>query len=318
MALRRRARDDPEQAGRAVAWGDPAAPATISAAPAGHPARDVRTAMLRLPIHQLAAFADAPFEGNPAAVCPLEAWLDDAVMQAIALENNLSETAFLVPRGDDWGLRWFTPRVEVELCGHATLASGAVVLDALRPGARAVRFHTLSGVLTVERSQALPGNGFALDLPARPPRPVRLDDGYLDALGARPIETLEAGYRLCVFDRELDVRALAPDFRALARAEPGGVVCTAPADGEDGSVDFVSRFFAPAKGVDEDPVTGSAHCLLTPFWAARLERDSLRARQVSARGGSLVCTLAGERVRLEGRVQRYLSGTLEVPERLPG
>jgi PhzF family phenazine biosynthesis protein len=277
--------------------------------------------MLHLSIHQLAAFADAPFEGNPAAVCPLETWLDDAVMQAVALENNLSETAFLVPRGDDWDLRWFTPAVEVDLCGHATLASGAVVLDLLRPGARAVRFHTRSGALNVERSQALNGDGFALDLPARPPRPVHLDDDYLAALGARPVETLEAGYRLCVFEREADVRALAPDFRALARVEPGGVVCTAPGEGstgKEGGVDFVSRFFAPAKGIDEDPVTGSAHCLLTPFWAARLERASLRARQVSARGGSLLCTLAGERVRLEGRVQRYLSGTIEVPERLPG
>jgi len=270
---------------------------------------------MQLPIRQLDAFASAPFEGNPAAVCPLETWLPTAWMQAIAAENNLSETAFLVPAAGAWELRWFTPRVEIDLCGHATLAAGWVVLNELDPGAEAARFQTRSGALVVERA----GSELSLDLPASPPGPLPdrfpggvLDAAYLAALGARPREALAGANTLCVFEREAEVRALAPDMRSLARAEPRAVICTAPAD--DPQLDFVSRFFAPAKGVAEDPVTGSAHCTLTPYWSARLGKRELAARQLSERGGSLRCHDEGARVRLFGQVIPYLSGTIEVPD----
>ena len=270
---------------------------------------------MQLPLRQLDAFAGAPFEGNPAAVCALEAWLPAPLMQAIAAENNLSETAFLVPAGTDWELRWFTPKVEVELCGHATLAAGWVVLHELDPLAQAARFLTRSGPLVVARA----GEELSMDLPASPPGPLParfaggvLDADYLAALGARPREALSGAYTLCVFEREAELRALTPDMRALARAEPHAVICTAPAD--DPRLDFVSRFFAPAKGIAEDPVTGSAHCTLTPYWAARLGKRELSARQLSERGGALRCRDEGARVRLFGRVAPYLAGTIEVPD----
>ncbi len=273
---------------------------------------------MRIRIHQVDAFAAAPFSGNPAAVCTLTAPLSSELMQAVAAENNLSETAYLVPRGDpaehgadsEWDLRWFTPACEVDLCGHATLASGHVVLSELCPAAERARFHTRSGALTVERA----GDELAMDLPASPSTRSELDPALAAALGARAAEQWASNYSLLVFGTEAEVRALEPDMRALTRAEPNAVMCTAP--GDDARVDFVSRFFAPAKGIDEDPVTGSAHTALVPYWSARLGRGELRARQLSARGGELRCEDRGERVRLFGRVWPYLSGTIEIPESL--
>ncbi|MBM3571749.1 MAG: PhzF family phenazine biosynthesis protein [Alphaproteobacteria bacterium] len=263
---------------------------------------------MALPIYHIDAFASAPFTGNPASVCPLERWLPDHLMQQIAAENNLSATAFFVPEpagaAADYALRWFTPAVEVDLCGHATLASADVVLGDLRPAAQRVRFSTKSGILTVERAGGL----LALDFPARPPKPCAAPAGLAAALGAAPVEVHAARDLMCVFSSEETVRALRPDMVAVARLDTFAVIATAA--GRD--VDFVSRFFAPAKGVPEDPVTGSAHCTLIPYWAERLGKTSLSARQVSARGGDLACALHGERVRIAGRAIRYMSGTFHV------
>jgi PhzF family phenazine biosynthesis protein len=262
---------------------------------------------MRIPIYQVDAFTDRLFAGNPAAVCPLKEWLPDATMQAIAAENNLAETAFFVSEGDGYLLRWFTPTVEVELCGHATLASGLVVTEILQPGRASVPFRTLkAGTLTVERE----GKRLAMDFPAWPPEPASADPRVVQALGAAPIETLSGrGRALAVYARAEAVAALAPDFAALRGIAGGDVIATAP--GADG-VDFVSRYFAPNHGIDEDPVTGSAHCVLTPYWAKRLGKTKLRARQISRRGGDLVCELRGSRVTLSGHATLYLEGTISI------
>lgn len=272
---------------------------------------------MRLPLHQVDAFVtDGVFTGNPAAVVPLPDWLPDATLQAIAAENNLAETAFLLGTGTARELRWFTPAVEVALCGHATLASGHVVLD--ETGADEARFATRkSGTLIVRRS----GDRLALRLPRLDPRPVEAPAGLADALGARPATALRAHYaadewdELAVFDTEAEVAALHPDFAALARLGGGagparGVICTAPA-ASDG--DFVSRYFAPAAGIDEDPFTGSAHGVLVPYWAGRTGRDRLAARQISARGGAADCALDADGVTLTGAAVTYLRGEIEVP-----
>jgi len=272
---------------------------------------------MSIPIYQVDAFTDRVFGGNPAAVCPLDAWLPDAVMQAIAAENNLSETAFFVAHGDadggaagpddggwDYHLRWFTPGVEVDLCGHATLGSAWVIFNRLAPDRSTVRFHTRSGILTVRRD----GETLAMDLPANPPQPGEAP-GLAEALGATPAEILTTrDHYVAVFRTQAEVRDLAPDFGRTAALDRWAVMATAPGDG----VDFVSRFFAPRKGVPEDPVTGSAHCVLTPFWSQRLGRTDLSARQISRRGGSLACRLLGDRVELSGRVAPFLQGTIEI------
>ncbi|HEU4408565.1 MAG TPA: PhzF family phenazine biosynthesis protein [Polyangiaceae bacterium] len=263
--------------------------------------------MPAVPFYQVDAFSERPFGGNPAAVCVLEAFPDDRTMAAVAAENNLSETAFVVRQGGDYALRWFTPAVEVDLCGHATLASGLVVMSELEPGRQRVRFHTRSGPLEVARR----GEGLALDLPARAPEPAAAPAGLEAALGAEPAATLRARDVVAVFERADEVRALRPDLRALAALEGVFAVCvTAPGTGPDADVDFVSRFFAPAKGVPEDPVTGSAHCSLVPYWASRAGRTELKARQVSARGGELAATLRGDRVELAGRAVIVIRGTM--------
>jgi PhzF family phenazine biosynthesis protein len=242
-------------------------------------------------------------------VCPLSEWLPEATMQAIAAENNLAETAFFVPQRDHYLLRWFTPTVEVELCGHATLASGYVVTHLLAPERRLVVFDTLRvGPLEVTRD----GNLLALDFPAWPPAATPADPRVLAALGAPPVQSFVArGRTLAVYDRAEDVAALRPDFAAMRRVPEANVIATAP--GCDG-VDFVSRYFAPNHGVDEDPVTGSAHCVLTPYWAARLGKPRLNARQISARGGELICTLRGDRITIAGHAVLYLEGTITLPE----
>lgn len=263
--------------------------------------------MPEIPIYQVDAFSESVFGGNPAAVCPLETWLDDDTMQRVAAENNLSETAFLVRREDgDFDLRWFTPVVEVDLCGHATLASGRVVLEHLEPGRETVSFHTRSGRLRV----ATEGDRLVLDLPARPPRPTAtptLDD-LAEALGARPVEVVAARDAIAIFETQADVASLVPDMARVAALDAFAVAATAPGD----EFDFVSRFFAPARGVAEDPVTGSAHASLVPFWAGRLGKRSLVARQISARGGTLWCRLEGERVVLAGHSALYLEGRIRV------
>lgn len=258
--------------------------------------------MPSLPFTQVDAFADAPFTGNPAAVMPLDAWLDDAVLQAIAAENNLSETAFLVPMPDDpeadYALRWFTPGVEVKLCGHATLASGHVLMKG-----DAIRFRTRqAGILTVARD----GEGYALSLPAWSMAPRALPE-LAAGLGGAPIEShwRDGGYSLFLYPDEAAVRALAPDFAALRMQ--GSLMLIATAPGADS--DIVSRVFVPGGGIDEDPVTGSAHCLLTPFWAERLGKTSLTAVQASARGGRIGCRLEGDRVMLTGACRTVIEGT---------
>lgn len=261
---------------------------------------------MRLPIYQVDAFTDSLFGGNPAAVCPLKAWLPDATMQAIAAENNLSETAYFVPDGDDYALRWFTPTVEVDLCGHATLASGYVVLRLLAPQRAAVNFHTRkAGTLTVARS----GDRLTMDFPARPAAPSKPPAGLCEALGGAPREVLRARDHLVVYDSAAEIAALTPDFAALAKVDCWAVIVTAP--GDDG-VDFVSRFFAPAQGIAEDPATGSSHCTLAPYWAKRLGKRELEARQLSRRGAALHCTLNGDRVGIAGRAVLYLQGQIEI------
>jgi PhzF family phenazine biosynthesis protein len=267
---------------------------------------------MEIPLWQVDAFASRPFAGNPAAVCPLVRWLPDDVLQSIAAENNLSETAFFVPRtGGDFDLRWFTPRTEVDLCGHATLASAWTLMHELEPTRTSVVFHTKSGALRVERS----GDELTMDLPARPPRPVDAVGALDRALGATPLQTLRARDLVAVFARAEDVRALAPDMGAIEALDGVfAVSVTAPGTGADADVDFVSRFFAPAKGVAEDPVTGSAHATLVPYWSERLGKRTMRARQVSARVGELGCSIddAGACVTLTGRAVVVLRGRLYI------
>ena len=255
-------------------------------------------------LYQVDAFTDALFSGNPAAVVPLERWLDDGLLQNIALENNLSETAFLVPDEQGYSLRWFTPQVEVDLCGHATLAAAWVVFNALGfPGER-VRFSTASGPLFVTRS----GQTLSLDFPSRPAHVLADTAPFHQALDLPIREVLQARDTLIIVDSADQVRNFQPDFTAIAALDTFAVMISAP--GED--CDFVSRFFAPAKGVPEDPVTGSAHCTLVPYWAEKLGKTHLHARQLSARGGELHCQLKGDRVTLSGTARCYLQGDLQL------
>ena len=262
---------------------------------------------MKLPLYQVDAFTQRSFAGNPAAVCLLSQWLADDVLAAIAAENNLSETAFVIPDGDGWQLRWFTPTAEVDLCGHATLAT-AFVLFHRDPSQTQLRFATReAGELRVERR----GDTLVMNFPSRPPKPIEMPEGLVAALGGvTPQAVVRASKTMAVFATEAEVLSIAPDFGFIATMEGDGLIITAPGD----EVDFVSRYFAPHVGIDEDPVTGSAHCTLTPYWAQRLGRDSLRARQVSARGGDLQCTLKGDRVELAGQAVLYLEGTIEVPD----
>jgi PhzF family phenazine biosynthesis protein len=259
---------------------------------------------MKLPYYHVDAFASTLFRGNPAGVCPLECWLDDATLQNIAAENNLSETAFVVPRAEEFELRWFTPTTEVDLCGHATLGAAFVLFTQRGLPADEARFHSRSGLLTVERE----GDVFTLDFPSRPAKSCPVPDALVRGLGAKPVEVFKARDYLVVFASELDVRQLRPDFAALGGLDCLGIIATAP--GSD--CDFVSRFFAPSAGINEDPVTGSAHCTLIPYWSRRLGKTPLFARQVSVRGGELFCHDDGERVRIGGRARLYLKGEIAV------
>lgn len=277
---------------------------------------------MKYPLYQVDAFADAMFAGNPAAIIPLESWLPDAMMQAVAAENNLSETAFFCAEEigvqGRYALRWFTPTAEVDLCGHATLASAWVVLHVLEPGLPQVVFSTRSGLLTVRKAGE---DLLEMDFPALDAEPlggeesVRIADSLGRVLGVRPVELHRGANLLAVFSDEAAIRALHYDSElagALAQAHAWGLIATAPADAGTG-IDFISRFFAPAKGVPEDPVTGSAHCLMAPYWAARLGRTELVARQVSARGGMVYCRHRGARVNISGRCAPYLEGVITLP-----
>ncbi|GGF12029.1 PhzF family phenazine biosynthesis protein [Hymenobacter cavernae] len=263
-----------------------------------------------LPLYQVDAFTDHVFAGNPAAVCPLTEWLPAEKMQAIAAENNLAETAFFVPRGgNEYDLRWFTPAVEVELCGHATLASAHVLFRHLNFKAEEIIFHSRSGPLRVQRQA---DGRLSLDFPSRPPKPLtQHPDGLLDGLGATPVAILAGPDLVALFNTEEEVRAIKPDQTHLAKVEYRAVIVTAP--GSNG-VDFVSRFFGPRVGVPEDPVTGSAHTTLIPYWAERLGKTELFARQVSPRGGDLWCELRGDRVLISGHAVTYLKGEIELTE----
>ncbi len=261
---------------------------------------------MRTPIFQIDAFTTRRFAGNPAAVMPMDSFLADGVLQAIAAENNLAETAFLVPDGDDYRIRWFTPTVEVPLCGHATLASAAVVMQRLQPGRRQVTFQSASGPLTVNRTES----GYVMDFPARLAERVASPPGLADALGVVPIEVLADAFNYtALLESARVVRELTPDIAAIVRLDRAGLIVTAPGDAD---YDFVSRYFAPAKGIPEDPVTGGAHCMLAPYWAKRLGKTTFNAYQASRRGGQINCRLAGNRVELEGSCVFYLEGEAEI------
>jgi PhzF family phenazine biosynthesis protein len=247
---------------------------------------------MRIKQYQVDAFASRAFEGNPAAVCPLENWLDDGVLRALAEENNLSETAFFVATGQSFSLRWFTPVKEVDLCGHATLAAAHVLFENLGYARPVIAFETRSGQLLVEKNNSR----LQMDFPASPPARCEMPEILVRGLGVRPLEVLTADDYLAVFDSEETVRGLTPDHALLGQLDLRGVIVTAP--GID--VDFVSRFFASKFGIPEDPVTGSAHCALAPYWAGRLGKNALSARQVSKRGGNVGCEVRGDRVVLSG------------------
>ena len=260
---------------------------------------------MKIPFYQVDAFASEPFRGNPAAICPLDGWLPDELMQSIALENNLSETAFFVPEGNGYRLRWFTPEIEIDLCGHATLASAFLLMTRLRPELTSVEFESRSGPLRVTRE----GDLYALDFPARPPVRLEPPAEVVKALGTEPAELWKSRDFMAVYESEKHVRALRPDMTKLAAIQDAfAMIVTAPGD----TADFVSRFFAPGHGVSEDPVTGSAHCTLIPFWAERLGKTSLHALQVSARGGELFCEHRSDRVKIAGRAVLFAEGTLYV------
>lgn len=261
---------------------------------------------MRAPIFKLDAFATRHFTGNPAAVVVLQSFPSDPIMQAVAAENNLAETAFLVPDGEGYHLRWFTPKIEVPLCGHATLASAAVVMERLQPARQQVTFHSASGPLTVHRT----GRGYRMNFPARPSSPIPVPGALVEALHINPVEVLANQFNYMLLVDSVDaLRQLAPDMAALVQLDRPGVIVTAPGDG---AYDFISRYFAPAKGIPEDPVTGAAHCMLTPYWANRLGKTSFRAFQASPRGGEVLCRLSGDRVELEGSCVFYLEGEVEL------
>jgi PhzF family phenazine biosynthesis protein len=261
---------------------------------------------MRLSMFQVDAFADRLFSGNPAAVCPLEEWLPDGVMQAIADENNLAETAFFAPEGDDYRLRWFTPEAEVDLCGHATLASAHVLFEHIGYVKDEIRFHTRSGVLVVTKRNG----GLQMDFPASALTPCEMPEALMEGLGARPAKVFSASDYVAVFETEKEIRDLRPNFLRLEDLDLRGVCATAPGD----TVDFVSRFFAPKYRINEDPVTGSAHCEIAPYWASVLGRNWLSARQLSKRGGSVTCEVVGDRVLLSGKCVDFLRGEIRTTD----
>jgi PhzF family phenazine biosynthesis protein len=261
---------------------------------------------MKLPIYQVDAFTNKLFGGNPAAVVPLTTWIPAPDMQKIAAENNISETAFFIPQGENFELRWFTPEYEIDLCGHATLATAHVLFTALGYDKEVIHFHTLkAGTLTVSRV----GDLYELNFPSRPAHACECPEGLLEAIGGKkPLEILSSRDHVLVYETEAEVLALKPDFQALAKVVKMGVIATAKGEHSD----FVSRFFIPSAGINEDPVTGSAHCNLIPYWAAKLGKNKLHAYQVSARRGELWCELKGDRVTMSGAAITYLTGEIYI------
>jgi PhzF family phenazine biosynthesis protein len=262
--------------------------------------------MITIPIYQADAFTDKLFGGNPAAICPLDEWLSDETMQAIAIENNLAETAFFVKNDTGYKLRWFTPEYEIDLCGHATLASAHILFTQLGHKQDEIHFETVkAGTLIVKKE----GDKYTMDFPLRQPIHIDAPVGLIEALGEKqPIEVLRSRDYFLVYESESDIRDITPDFFALSKMDTVGVIVTAPGD----KVDFVSRFFAPGAGIPEDPVTGSAHCNLIPYWAEKLGKTKLHAYQLSARKGELWCELKGDRVLMSGKAVTYLKGEIFV------
>ncbi len=261
---------------------------------------------MNIRIFQVDAFADTVFGGNPAAVCPLDRWLPDETLQKIALENCVAETAFFVPLGDGFEIRWFTPEIEMDLCGHATLATAHVIVRHLYTDRSSVQFQSVSGMLSVAAHDDL----LTLDLPSRIPKPASAPQIVLDAIQAEPVAVLRSRDYVLVFESEEIIRNLVPDQSVFneINLDPGGVAVTAPGD----DVDFVSRYFTPQASIFEDPVTGSAHCSLVPYWSRQLGKKSLTAQQLSSRGGTLHCKDAGERVFVSGQAVTYLEGVITV------
>lgn len=256
-------------------------------------------------IHIVDAFTDKLFSGNPAAVCPLDNWLPDNIMQQIAFENNLAETAFIVKEDDGYRIRWFTPATEVELCGHATLAASHVFFQHLGYQEREITFNSLSGPLTVTKNE----NGYTLNFPVDTLIPVQADEQFLACFDITPIEIFrgKTDY-MFVYSSQADVKRIAISLPAIAQLDGRGVIITAPGD----EVDMVSRFFAPQSGIDEDPVTGSAHTSLTPYWSGRMGKNKLSALQLSRRGGKLFCELAADRVNISGQAVTYMIGDIQL------
>ncbi|KJR47436.1 Phenazine biosynthesis protein PhzF [Desulfosporosinus sp. I2] len=259
---------------------------------------------MRIPIYQIDAFTNVQFKGNPAAVCPLEAWISDDLMQKIAAENNLSETAFFVKKGYDYELRWFTPKGEIDLCGHATLATAYVIYTYLDNSIANIKFHTMSGVLEVSKEGSL----LSMIFPSREGERCEAPEALVKGLGKKPIEVYKSRDYMAVFETEQDILNLELNMDELKKLDAFAVIATARGN----EVDFVSRFFAPKAGVDEDPVTGSAHCTLVPYWKKKLCKNEFVVLQLSERGGKLYCTDLGETVRMSGEAVPYLEGYINV------
>lgn len=260
---------------------------------------------MQLDLYQVDAFTDKVFGGNPAAVCPLKEWLPDDVLQNIAMENNLSETAFFVPEGKNFNLRWFTPVSEVDLCGHATLATAFTLFTQLGYKDETITFTGRSGELYVHKTS----NGIMMDFPVWERTKTEIPEIIANAFGQVPLEFYEGFDAMAIFENAEDVRKIEPDFTILKRYGARGVLITAPGDN---GYDFVSRAFFPKLSIDEDPVTGSAHCILTPYWAERFNKNTLNAHQASERGGDLICTLKSDRVEITGNAVLYMQGKIYV------
>ncbi|WP_026888932.1 PhzF family phenazine biosynthesis protein [Clostridium beijerinckii] len=259
---------------------------------------------MRIPIYQIDAFTNELFRGNPAAVCPLEQWIDDNIMQEIARENNLSETAFFVKKADLYELRWFTPEFEIDLCGHATLAAAYVIFQYLEKDLNDISFNTKSGVLKVVKKNTL----LSMLFPSREGEKCNITKEFVEALGKKPLELYKARDYMAVFEKEEDIRNLNPDVEKLRKINAFGIIATAK--GND--VDFVSRYFIPDSAIGEDPVTGSAHCTLTPYWRKILNKDKFVARQLSSRSGTLYCRALDDQVEISGEAVFYLKGYINI------
>ncbi|MBC8479623.1 MAG: PhzF family phenazine biosynthesis protein [FCB group bacterium] len=259
---------------------------------------------MKIPFYQIDAFTSSVFGGNPAAVCPLDDWIPDDLMQKIAMENNLSETAFFVRKDDHFHIRWFSPTIEVNLCGHATLATAFVLFNHLNYDSDVIHFHSAGGSLKVHQE----GTRLILDFPSTPAKKIETSMRLVHGLGEKPEAVFKSRDILAVFDKEVDIHDIHPNFSYLKELDCLGIIATAPGD----EVDFVSRFFAPAAGVDEDPVTGSAHTTLIPYWSERLNKNQLLARQISQRGGELFCELRGDRVFIGGNAVTYAIGHIQI------